>query len=229
MHTTINMLQRQKGGAESAKVISSLCSFSLPSQCVFDGGQRFTFVLQVLLQLSERMVPLLSIQQDLLHLRKKNISVSIIKLTHPNKWMLLHISHRIHVSRIYSLLFSHFFYCPTFLLFFTLRSRWDSFVLCTPYIFFIIFSSSVVYLYFLQHIVLSMTWQHLYCEFLGHVTDARLGYYLSSWQNHPCYFHSILVFNSHQCNFSVVNEWMWIYLFPVTFYLVLISVRCLNE
>lgn len=134
MHTTINMLQRQKGGAESAKVISSLCSFSLPSQCVFDGGQRFTFVLQVLLQLSERMVPLLSIQQDLLHLRKKNISVSIIKLTHPNKWMLLHISHRIHVSRIYSL-FSHFFYCPTFLLFFTFRSRWDSFVLCTPYIF----------------------------------------------------------------------------------------------
>lgn len=37
-----------------------------PSQCVFDGRQRLTFVLQVLLQLSEQMVPLLSIQKDLL-------------------------------------------------------------------------------------------------------------------------------------------------------------------
>lgn len=37
-----------------------------PSQCVFDGRQRLTFVLQVLLQLSEQMVPLLSIHKDLL-------------------------------------------------------------------------------------------------------------------------------------------------------------------
>lgn len=140
MHTTINMLKRQKGGAESAKVISSLCSFGLLSQCVFDGGQRFTFVLQVLLQLSEHMVPLLSIQQDLLHLRKKNISVSIIKPTHPNKWMLLHISDRMHVSRIYSLLFSHFFLLPHFSLVLYIQKVMRQF--CTLYSlhFFITFS-----------------------------------------------------------------------------------------
>lgn len=43
------------------------------SQCVFDGSQRFSFVLQFLLQLPERAVPLLSIQQDLLKPQKKNI------------------------------------------------------------------------------------------------------------------------------------------------------------
>ncbi len=71
------MLKRLKSGAESAKVISSLCSQIAscqlgcrPSQRVFDGGQRFLFVLQVVLQLSEQMIPLLSIQQDLLCGRK---------------------------------------------------------------------------------------------------------------------------------------------------------------
>lgn len=62
------MLKRQKGGAESAKVSRRYSSRWL-SQCVFDAGQRF--VLQVLLQLSEQMVPLLSIDQDLLHGRKR--------------------------------------------------------------------------------------------------------------------------------------------------------------
>lgn len=43
--------------AESAK---GMQQFVL-SQCVFDGSQRFSFVLQVLLQLPEGVVPLFSI------------------------------------------------------------------------------------------------------------------------------------------------------------------------
>lgn len=74
MYTKTNMLKRQKRGAKSAKVISSLCSVAcLRLQCVFEGGQGFTFVLQVLLQLPEQMVTFLSIQQDLLQWRKKNV------------------------------------------------------------------------------------------------------------------------------------------------------------
>lgn len=41
------------------------------SQCVFDGSQRFSFVLQVLLQLPKGVVPLLSVKKDLLKPQKE--------------------------------------------------------------------------------------------------------------------------------------------------------------
>lgn len=45
------------------------------SQCVFDGSQRFSLVLQCLLQLPEGAVSLLGIEQDLLEPQNKSVFV----------------------------------------------------------------------------------------------------------------------------------------------------------
>lgn len=57
---------------------------------MFDGCHRFVFVHQVLLQLPEQLVPLLSIQQDLLCSRRKKVGVSKKRNIHDGTQIIKH-------------------------------------------------------------------------------------------------------------------------------------------